>query len=213
MENTVYSKMFTWLFIGLLITFGAGYLLSTNLNLLLQLAQIGLLPIIITEFIIAFVMGLLIKKLPEWLMKVLFILYSVLTGVTFGFIFVLYQMSSIISIFAICALIFALLAFYGMVTKADLSRFGLILFFMLLGLVIGEFINLFVFKNSQADVFMSAIGVGIFTLYIAYDTNRVKLMLPLFGEEKAAIYGAFQLYLDFINLFIELLNLFGKRRD
>jgi uncharacterized protein len=213
MDNTVYSKMFTWLFVGLLITFGSGYLLSTNLNLLLQLAQIGLLPIIIAELIIAFAMGLLIKKLPEWLMKVLYIFYSVLTGITFGFIFTLYQMSSIISIFAICALIFALLAFYGMVTKADLSRFGLILFFMLLGLVIGEFINLFVFKNNQADILMSAIGVGVFTLYIAYDTNRVKLMLPLFGEEKAAIYGAFQLYLDFINLFIELLNLFGKRND
>jgi uncharacterized protein len=213
MENQVYSKMFTWLFIGLLITFGMGYYLSFNINLLYSLVQLGILPIIIIEVVLAVALSAFIKKMPEWLMKVLYLLYTILTGVTFGIIFMAYNIGSIISMFAISALIFALLAFYGITTQKDLSNFGTFLFFMLLGLIIGELLNYFIFKSSASMVLFSAIGVGIFTMYIAYDTNRVKLMLPYVGEEKAAIYGAFQLYLDFINLFIRLLELFGKRND
>jgi FtsH-binding integral membrane protein len=213
MENQVYSKMFIWLFIGLLITFGMGYYLSFNINLLYSLVQLGILPIIIIELVLAVALSAFIKKMPEWLMKVLYLLYTILTGVTFGIIFMAYNIGSIISMFAISALIFALLAFYGITTQKDLSNFGTFLFFMLLGLIIGELLNYFIFKSSASMVLFSAIGVGIFTMYIAYDTNRVKLMLPYVGEEKAAIYGAFQLYLDFINLFIRLLELFGKRND
>lgn len=213
MESNVYSKMFMWLFIGLLITFGAGAYLSYDIGLLYKIASIGVWPIIILELVLAVALSAFIKRMPDWLMKLLYILYTILTGFTFGIIFIAYEVSSIISIFAISALIFALMAFYGMVTKKDLSNFGTFLFITLLGLIIGELLNYFIFQSSATYVIFSAIGVGIFTMYIAYDINTVKYILPEIGEEKAAVYGAFQLYLDFINLFIRLLELFGKRRD
>lgn len=213
MESNVYSKMFLWLFIGLFITFGAGYYLSTNINLLYMIANIGIIPIIIIELAIAFILGIFVQKLPIWLMKVLYIIYTALTGITFGIIFIAYEVSSIISIFAITSLIFGIMSFYGYITKKDLSNWGSILLFMLLGLIVGELLNVFIFKLPTADVMFSAFGVIVFTMYIAYDINTVKLLLPSMGEEKAGIFGAFQLYLDFINLFIKLLELFGKRKD
>ena len=213
MKNTIYVKMFLWLFVGLLITFGVGYILSIKPEFLISLATIGIIPIIIIELVISVVMGLCLKKLPEIVMKIMYLLFCTLTGLTFGFIFISYKIDSVMSLFVISALIFALLAFYGYITKRDLSRFGTILLFMLLGLIIGEIINFSFFHSSQTEVLFSAIGVGVFTMYIAYDTNKVKLMLPEYGENKAAIYGAYQLYLDFINLFIKLLELFGKRND
>src|SRR5574344_2300870 len=138
MESNVYSKMFLWLFIGLFITFGAGYYLSTNINLLYMIANIGIIPIIIIELAIAFILGIFVQKLPIWLMKVLYIIYTALTGITFGIIFIAYEVSSIISIFAITSLIFGIMSFYGYITKKDLSNWGSILLFMLLGLIVGR---------------------------------------------------------------------------
>jgi uncharacterized protein len=212
-NNKLYSKMFMWLFIGLLITFIVGYALSLNYNVYISIIKIGVLPFVITELAIALIMSLLIKKMSVSTLKILFIIYSIITGITFGSIFIMYKISSIISIFAISALIFGLLALYGYKTNRDLTQIGRILFFSLLGLIIGELLNFAIFKSSGAAILGSVICVLIFTLYIAYDTNRVKYLLPAIGEDKAAIYGAFQLYLDFINLFIRLLELFGNRKD
>jgi FtsH-binding integral membrane protein len=212
-NNKLYSKMFMWLFIGLLITFIVGYVLSLNYNVYISIIKIGVLPFVITELAIALIMSLLIKKMSVSTLKILFIIYSIITGITFGSIFIMYKISSIISIFAISALIFGLLALYGYKTNRDLTQIGRILFFSLLGLIIGELLNFAIFKSSGAAILGSVICVLIFTLYIAYDTNRVKYLLPAIGEDKAAIYGAFQLYLDFINLFIRLLELFGNRKD
>lgn len=214
MENSkVYSKMFFYLFIGLLISFLTGYLLSTDVNLLYNVLKIGIWPIIIIEFGIALLMGFLINKMNSITAFICYLIFCIATGLTLSTIFIIFKMSSIISIFAICSIIFALLAIYGMFTKQDLSRFGTILFISLFGLIIGELLNAFIFKSSQTEVIFSAIGVAIFVGYIAYDVNRVKNMLPVYGENKAAIFGAFQLYLDFINIFIRLLELFGKRND
>lgn len=213
-ENTqVYPKMFTWLFIGLLITFASGYALTLNEQLMIQVLALGILPIAIIEIVIALVLGIRLAKMHPLTMKILYIIYSILTGVTFSVIFVAFEVSSLISIFIITAIIFALLAFYGYTTKRDLTKIGAIALIALLGIIIGGILNIFIFKSTMFDTVLTMLGVLIFIAYIAYDVNKVKQLMLAIGEEKAAVYGAFQLYLDFINLFIRLLELFGKRRD
>lgn len=213
-ENTqVYPKMFTWLFIGLLITFASGYALTLNEQLMIQVLALGILPIAIIEIVIALVLGIRLAKMQPLTMKILYVIYSILTGVTFSVIFVAFEVSSLISIFIITAIIFALLAFYGYTTKRDLTKIGTIALIALLGIIIGGILNIFIFKSTMFDTVLTMLGVLIFIAYIAYDVNKVKQLMLVIGEEKAAVYGAFQLYLDFINLFIRLLELFGKRRD
>ncbi len=213
-ENTqVYPKMFTWLFIGLLITFASGYALTLNEQLMIQVLAIGILPIAIIEIVIALVLGIRLAKMHPLTMKILYVIYSILTGVTFSVIFVAFEVSSLISIFIITAIIFALLAFYGYTTKRDLTKIGTIALIALLAIIIAGILNIFIFKSTMFDTALTIIGVLIFIAYIAYDVNKVKQLMLAIGEEKAAVYGAFQLYLDFINLFIRLLELFGKRRD
>lgn len=213
-ENTqVYPKMFTWLFIGLLITFASGYALTLNEQLMIQVLAIGILPIAIIEIVIALVLGIRLAKMHPLTMKILYVIYSILTGVTFSVIFVAFEVSSLISIFIITAIIFALLAFYGYTTKRDLTKIGTIALIALLAIIIAGILNIFIFKSTMFDTVLTIIGVLIFIAYIAYDVNKVKQLMLAIGEEKAAVYGAFQLYLDFINLFIRLLELFGKRRD
>ena len=213
-ENTqVYPKMFTWLFIGLLITFASGYALTLNEQLMIEVLAIGFLPIVIIEIVIALVLGIRLAKMHPLTMKILYVIYSILTGVTFSVIFVAFEVSSLISIFIITAIIFALLAFYGYTTKRDLTKIGTIALIALLAIIIAGILNIFIFKSTMFDTVLTMLGVLIFIAYIAYDVNKVKQLMLAIGEEKAAVYGAFQLYLDFINLFIRLLELFGKRRD
>ena len=204
-ENTVYQKTFTWLFIGLLITFISGYSLTLNIDLLKQILAVGVLPIVILELIIAFVMGFFLQKLSPVMAKILFVLYCMLTGVTFSAIFIIYEMMSIISIFAISAGIFGALALYGYKTKKSLNNLGTILFFALIFLIIGEILNMLIFKAAGAELVFTIIGVLIFVGYIPSDTNKIPYMMDIVGEEKASVYCAFQLYLDFINLFIRIM--------
>lgn len=213
-ENTeLYPKMFTWLFIGLLITFATGYALSMNVNMMLNILAFGVLPIAIAEIVIAIILAARIQKMNPLTTKILYIGYCILTGLTFSSIFVYFEMTSLISIFIITAIIFALLALYGYTTKRDLTKLGTIIFIGLIGILIGSLLNMFIFKSAMMDTGIVIIGVLIFVGYIAYDVNKIKYMVAYVGEEKAAVYGAFQLYLDFINLFIRLLQLFGKRND
>ena len=212
-NSELYPKMFTWLFIGLLITFASGYALTLNIPLMLNVLSIGILPIVIAEIVIALVLGIRLAKMNHLTMKILYIVYSILTGVTFSVIFVVFEVSSLISIFIITAIIFALLAFYGYTTKRDLTKIGNIALIALIGIIVGGLLNMLIFNSSMFDTALTILGVLIFIAYIAYDVNKVKQLMLVIGEERAAVYGAFQLYLDFINLFIRLLELFGKRRD
>ena len=213
MDNRVYSKMFNWLFIGLLITFISGYCLSLNQTLLMNVLAIGVIPIIVVELVIAFAMGFFIKKLSPLMTKLFYIIYSITTGVTFGTIFLAYEMSSIITVFLVTALLFGLLAFYGYTTKKDITKIGTLLFVALLASLIVSVLNIFIFKSSSLELGLSILAVIIFLGYVAYDMNNIKYLVSAMDEDKAAVYGAFQLYLDFINIFIRLLELFGKRDD
>lgn len=212
MKNSIYSKMFGWLFIGLLITFAAGYSLSLNELLLMQILSVGIFPIIIIEIVVALLMGFRIQKMKPLTAKICYILYSIITGVTFSTIFITFEMSSIIMIFLITAISFGLLAAYGYFTKRDVTKIGNMLFVALLAIIIISIINIFL-RSSSIEIGISIISILIFMGYIIYDMNNIKYLLDSIGDDKAAVYGAFQLYLDFINIFIRLLQFFGKRND
>lgn len=141
----------------------------------------------------------------------MFLLYCFMTGLTLSVIFIAYTMTSIASIFFISAGMFAAMSVYGMVTKQDLSKLGQILIMALFGIIIAGIVNIF-FGNQMVDLITSIIGVIIFTGLTAYDTQKIKNMsLAVTDDEsktKVAILGALNLYLDFINLFLELLRLF-----
>ncbi len=212
-QNKIYSRMFTWLFVGLMITFVSGFCLSLNQPLLYSILSIGVIPIIILELVIAVIMGFRIQKMKPFTTKLCYILYSITTGITFSTIFITYKVSSIMFIFAITAIIFAIFAIIGYTTKIDLTKISVILFVALLVSIIVSLLNIFIFKSSQLEFGLSILCIIIFLGYIAYDINSVKYLMNSVGEEKAAVYGAFQLYLDFINIFIRLLEIFGKNDD
>ena len=144
--------------------------------------------------------------------KILFALYSFLTGLTFSFIFIAFKMDSIIFVFGITSLMFIIMAIIGKITNIDLTKLRTILLMGLIGIIIASLINLFI-GSQTFDLGITIIGIIIFTLYIAYDVQKVKYIAMDLEEDKAAIICAFELYLDFINLFIKLLRLLGKSKD
>ena len=213
MKNQIYSKVYSWLFIGLMITFISGYCLSLNPEFLVSVLSVGIIPIIIIELAIAVFMGLRIKKMNPITAKLCYIIYSITTGLTFGSIFYSYELNSVIMVFLVTALVFGLLAAYGYTTKRDITKISSILFVTLIACVIISILNMIVFKSSEVEMVLSIVFLVIFMGYVIYDMRSIKYLVSSMDEENAAIYGAFQLYLDFINIFIRLLELFGKEKD
>lgn len=212
-DNKIFSKIFFWMFIGLAITFGIGYYVSLNSNMLYNVFSKYYIFLIIAEIVVVIWLSARIRKMSPTTAKILFCLYSFLTGLTFSSIFVLYQMTSIISIFGITAVIFLIFALIGYFTKIDLTKLGVYLFMGLLGVIICSIINMFV-KSGTFDLTITVIALIIFIAYIAYDIQIIKRNLYTFEEQdNLAIFGALQLYLDFINIFLRLLQLFGRSRD
>lgn len=210
--NRVYSKVFAWLFLGLLICFGTGYGLYLNQDLMVTTLKTYLIPIIIAELVIAVILSFRIQKLKPITTKILYLLFTAITGVTFSSLFVVYELGSIIFIFLLTAIIFGILAFYGYITKRDLTNIGVILLVTLLVVIVASILNAIFFHSGSLNLGITILGALVFIGFIAYDMQKVKRMLPTIGEEKAAVFGAFQLFLDFINLFIRLLELFGKKK-
>jgi|SRR5579875_1440607 len=157
-----------------------------------------------------------VRKLSPVAATAIFILYSVLNGLTLSIIFLIYTAGSIASTFFITAGIFAVMSLYGWFTGNDLTKFGNLLFMLLIGLIIASVVN--IFMHSQAIYWIvTYLGVFVFVGLIAYDTQKLKELggtvdATTGDGRKLAIIGALSLYLDFINLFIMLLRIFGKRR-
>ena len=212
--NRVFPKMFFWMFIGLIVTFGVAYFLSQNEVMMYNLFSGKKYIIVwIAEIVVVLVLSLRIRKLSVMTARILFLLYSFLTGLTVSSIFVVYSIPSIIYVFLITSILFLVFAIIGYVTKIDLSRFGSILMMALLGSLICVIINMFI-KSETFDLVTTIVMVLIFLAYIAYDINVIKRnYMDIEDEDKLAIYGALSLYLDFINLFLRLLRLFGKSND
>ena len=210
-NNKIFSKVYGWMFIGLLISFITGYFVSTNTNMVYNIYNAYWI-LAIVEIVISIWLSAGIQKMQATTAKILYAFYSFLTGLTLSLIFVVFKLDSIILVFGITSAMFAIMALIGTLTNIDLTKLGTILFMGLIGIIIASLINMFI-GSQTFDLGITIIGIVIFTLYIAYDVQKVKLIAQNLEEDKAAIICAFELYLDFINLFIKLLKLFGKRDD
>jgi len=214
-NNNFLSKVYAWMCGGLLVSFATAYIVSNNPNMSVAIVgNGGFIICIIAELAIALIFSFTLKKLSPTAAKIMFLVYSFITGLTFSIFFLLYELSSISIIFGCTALIFFVLSEIGKHTTKDLTQMGNILLIGLFVLIIASVINIFL-GNTVLDLILTIVGLGIFIGITIYDTQKILAMRSVgsLNEDTLAIYGAFQLYLDFINLFIRLLELFGKRRD
>ena len=212
-------KVYLWMTLALMITgiTAAGVANSPNILALIYSSQVVMWGIIIAEFGLVIYISARLEKLSLSTATTLFALYSILNGVMLSSIFLLYSTAIISKVFFITAGTFGVTALYGYATKKDLSSFGNILFMALIGLVIATVVNVFM-KSAMFDLILSYIGVIIFVGLTAWDSQKIKHMMMLQQDadesaQKLALIGALSLYLDFINLFLYLLRIFGRSND
>ena len=212
-------KVYLWMTLALVITgFTAYYVASSETLMMAFLSnQILFWGLVIGELVLVFALSAAINKLSLTTATLMFVLYSVINGATLSFIFMVYTASSITNVFLITAGTFAAMALFGYFTKTDLTSWGKILMMALIGIIIATIVNIFT-KSEGLAVILNYLGVLVFVGLTAYDSQKIKQMLmmaPDAGEaaQKVALLGALSLYLDFINLFIYLLRIFGSRRD
>lgn len=210
-------KVYVWMTLALVITGFTAYTVANSDALLSMIYgnQAVLWGMIIAEFALVIAISAGINKLSLTTATLLFVLYSIVNGATLSTIFFVYSRSSIGVVFFITAATFAVMAVYGYTTKSDLSSMGKILMMALIGLVIATIVNIF-WQNSMFTMLLSYIGVLVFVGLTAYDTQKIKQMLYQAGDvsetsQKMALLGALSLYLDFVNLFLYLLRIFGRR--
>jgi len=227
-----FANVFLWMFVALSLSTVAAYLFGTNEQLMQYLLNInpttGKVSMSIFGYIAMFaplglvlLMGFGLSRLSLPALIGVFVLYSVLTGVSLSFILLTYTSGSVVSCFAGAAGIFGIMAFMGYTTNIDLSKFGPILMVGVIGLVIASVINMFI-QSEQFSLFMAFIGIAIFTALTAYDVQKIKRIgegIEASGEQvlqieskKMAIVAALSLYLDFLNIFLFLLRIFGSRK-
>lgn len=211
-------KVYVWMSLALLITGMTAYYVATSPTILTAILtnQILFWGLIIAELVLVFTVSAAINRLSLMTATLLFLLYSVINGATMSVIFLLYTMSSIATVFFIAAGTFATMAVIGYTTKKDLSSMGKFLFMGLIGIIIATLVNLFI-KSDGLTMILSYAGVVVFVGLTAWDSQKIKQMLMQAndvdeGTQKIALLGALSLYLDFINLFIYLLQILGKRR-
>lgn len=217
--KAVMNGVYGWMTFALALSGLCAWLVGTTPNLAKSLLTGGTFwVLIIAEFILVMVISSMINRMSAALATALFVAYSALNGITLGFIFLAYTKESIALTFFITAGTFAAMAVIGTVTKLDLSKLGSILFMALIGLLIASIVNIFM-RSSTLYWICTYAGVLIFTGLTAYDVQNIKrLCYETEGEgfevrRKIAIIGALSLYLDFINLMLYLLRIFGNRRD
>lgn len=211
-------KVYVWMTFALVITGMTAFYVATSPTLLTAILTNKTLfwGLIIAELALVFGVSAAINRLSLLVATILFILYSVINGATMSIIFLVYEISSIATVFFITAGTFGAMAVIGYTTKKDLSSMGRIMFMGLIGLVIATIVNIFL-KSPAMTRILSYIGVIVFVGLTAWDSQKIKKMLlqaPDVDEatQKIALLGALTLYLDFINLFIYLLNILGKKR-
>lgn len=216
---TYMAKTFGWMGLGLLTTFAvavamcAGYIA----NILPDFFYSGAFPfvVLIAEVVVVIALSARMSKMSPNAVRVMFFAYALLNGLTFSVIFLAYNVMTLVLVFGMTMLYFGGMALYGYLTKTDLTKFGPLLFGGVI--VLGVFWLLSMFLNlSGLETVMCIVGIVIFMGYTAFDVQRIKKFHAASGDDiamaqKLSIYGALQLYLDFINLFLYLLRLFGRR--
>lgn len=210
----VIFKSFLFMVGALLVTACAALTISPYIAIQL-LSGYNFYILLAAELGIVLVSNWALRKNNAILAGILFTAYSYLTGVTLSIIFMVYTTASIVAILGVTAGVFGIMAVYGLVTKKDLSSIGNLCLMGLIGIVLVGFVNIFILKSTMLDTAISAIGVLVFVGLTAYDTQKIKKNVAISNNQNVtslALYGAFELYLDFINLFLKLLSLFGKRK-
>lgn len=212
------TKVYTWMALALTITgLSAWYVASSpGILSLIYTNQIVFWGLLIAEVALVWGISGAINRISASTATMLFILYSIINGVTLSSIFVVYTLESISRVFFITAGTFGVMAFVGHTTKKDLSSIGRIAFMALIGLIIATVVNIFL-KSTGLQLICSYAGVLIFVGLTAYDVQKIKQMSMYAdpndsGAQKMALLGALSLYLDFVNLFLYLLRLLGDRR-
>ncbi|MEG2435225.1 MAG: Bax inhibitor-1/YccA family protein [Ruthenibacterium sp.] len=211
-------KTFGWMALGLLVTFGISIAFYTT-GMVSILYRIPALPFIlaIVELVVVFVLSARIQKMSAHTATVLFFAYALLNGLTFSSLLYVYDAQSAIFVFGITALYFTALAAYGFFTKRDLTSLRPILFFGAVFLGIFWILSLFL-HLSQFETIVCLVGLVIFMGYTAYDTQKIKAYYAIAANDgemaaKGSILCALTLYLDFINMFLYILRLVGRRDD
>ncbi len=204
---------FGWMFAGLLLTAGTAYLTASSATLTQAAASLWL-PLLLGQFALVIVISAGINRLAPLVSLVLFFVYAATMGVTIGVIVQLYTAESVAGAFLASSAMFGAAAVYGRVTKRDLSGIGSMAFMALIGIIVASLVNLFL-HSTQMGWIISVVGVGIFVVLTAWDVQRIvngQLAAVVRSAERATVIAALQLYLDFVNLFLFLLRLFGSRR-
>jgi FtsH-binding integral membrane protein len=219
--NSFIQTVYNWMAVGLALTGGVAYYVSQTpslMNLIFR-NQLVLLGLIIAEFGLVIYLSARIQKIEASMATGMFVLFAALNGATLSPIFIIYTGASIASTFFICAGTFVACSVYGMVTKRDLTSIGGFMMMGLIGIIIASVVNMFI-QSSAMNMIISYVGVIVFVGLTAYDTQKLKHMaltqpagLDAGVIRKGAIIGALSLYIDFINLFLMLLRIFGTSRD
>ncbi len=210
------ARVYGWMFLALVLSGVAAFLTAGNpaaLKLIFGNPVI-FIGLIIAELILVFVLSARIREMNTTTAGFFFIVYSLLNGVTLSSIFIVYSLGSIVNVFAVTALMFLGMSIYGITTKSDLHSAGRYLMMGLIGIIIAALFNMLL-HSSYLEMIISIISVVVFTGLTAWDTKKM-MMIGIYNDgsanfRKVAIVGALELYLDFINIFLSLLRLFGRR--
>jgi len=222
-SKTFMSSVFSWMFAALAITSVVAFYFGNSVDLITLLVDpmvgkmtgLGYL-VMFAPLAFVLVMSFGFNKLSYPVLLFIFLLFSAVMGMSLSFIFLAYTASSIFGTFVAASGMFGIMAVVGYTTKTDLTKFGSIMMMGLVGIIIASLINMFM-HSSQMDYIISFVGVLVFTGLTAYDVQKLKnigagIQFGTAAASKLVIMGALNLYLDFINLFLMLLRLFGNRK-
>lgn len=219
-QRTLFKNVYAWMALALVVTGLTAYYVANSPTILGMIFGSGaaLIGLCIAQFALVIGLSAAINKISFTAAGIMFVVYSILTGITLSSILLVYTSESVALTFFVTAGTFGAMALYGTVTNKDLSGMGSILFMALIGLIIASVANWF-FHSSGLAMIISYAGVLIFVGLTAYDAQKVKNMLSVYGSEvneasmKIALMGSLELYLDFINLFLHLIRILGSRRN
>lgn len=223
----IFSRVFGWMCAGLFVTAAVAYvLIETSLYEIVMANPLIFLLCAFGELALVFTLSARIQKLSVPAARLIFILYSVLNGASMSIILAMYTTASVFFTFLVCAIMFLVMAILGVTVKMDLSRYSSLLIGGLVGIIAASLLNAFIFRSSGIDLLITYAGILIFLGITAYDIQWIKNYAYSFDERdldgeyeineavhKIAVIGALNLYLDFINLFLKLLRLLGKRKN
>jgi FtsH-binding integral membrane protein len=212
----IMSGVFGYMFAGLIITAVAAMVAMTNTSFMVNLVESGMYwGLVVAELVLVFTISLAINKLSSAAALFIFLAYSALNGLTLSFILLAYSGASVAGAFLSTALMFGAMAVIGGTTKKDLTTMGGFLIMGLVGIIIASIVNFLILDSSMLDFGITVVGLLIFIGLTAYDTQKIKANLQAAttaeGANKVTVIGALALYLDFINIFLRLLRLFGRK--